>query len=161
MNQELSTLQTTQQPIDRLFLKMSMSYGRHWLEMWMNLPISEVKAEWSEKLKENGITLSIAIKTIDHLIDDGKTFPPTLPEFLQHCKGLKPKVYNQALPHKYSEEELAHKREKLAEATSVLTKSNNANKAWAKRILANVENGIHYPDISIRFAKEAMGINDD
>lgn len=138
---------------------MASVYGKHWIDLWNHIPVDDVKAEWSEKLKEHGIGLNIALKTIDRLINEGKTFPPTLPEFLQHCKGLKPKVYNQALPHKYSEEELAHKREKLAEAASVLTKRDHANKAWAERILANVEKWIHYPDISIKFAKEALRVD--
>ena len=45
----------TKQPIpmkaiDRLFQRLSLNYGRLFLDMWKDIPIDQVKAEWSEGL---------------------------------------------------------------------------------------------------------------
>ena len=49
--------------------------------MWRGIEIAEVKLCWSQELAEfRGETIGAAIK----LLMNNK-FPPTLPEFIQHC----------------------------------------------------------------------------
>jgi hypothetical protein len=67
--------------IDRLFLRLSGMYGNRFADMWRGIEIAEVKLCWSQELAEfRGETIGNAIK----LLVNNK-FPPTLPEFIQHC----------------------------------------------------------------------------
>ncbi len=83
---------------------MASLYGKHWLDMWANIPIDEVKADWESVLKRNNLTLKTCFMATDKLADDGVQFPPTQPEFVRLCKTLLPRDYHMALPSKRDEE---------------------------------------------------------
>lgn len=141
--------------IDRLFLKLATTFGKHWIDLWAHIPIQEVKADWSRRLRENNIGLTLALKAIDDMVSAGKTYPPTLPEFIQHCKGARPQHFNKAIVRIYTDEELALNRSRIQSEIAKLKPVNDYRK-WARDILADSEKGLVLPDISVRFAKEAL-----
>lgn len=69
--------------VDRLFARLAARYGRHWLDMWVGVPLDLVKAEWRETLARfHPVQVEQAIAAL------GK-FPPTLPEFAAICDDFK------------------------------------------------------------------------
>jgi hypothetical protein len=72
-------------PVDELFLRLAVRYGRQWLDMWSDIPMPEIKREWASSLAQfAGYQVEAAIKAL------GK-FPPTLPEFEALCASFRVK----------------------------------------------------------------------
>jgi hypothetical protein len=69
--------------IDRLFRRLAAMYGRAWLEMWVGVPLAEVRAEWGRSL--SSVTVEQMRLAFDHLERKGVKFPPNLPEFKSLC----------------------------------------------------------------------------
>ena len=76
---ELSTALPTAW-INRLFQRFDVMYGKHWREMWADVPMADVMDAWSSALVGvKGEQIATALKACG-------TFPPTLPEFVALCK---------------------------------------------------------------------------
>jgi hypothetical protein len=68
--------------VEALFSKMSAFYGSRFADMWRGSNVSEVQKAWAIEL---GKLSSAQLKAgVDALTAFSK--PPTLPEFLDHCK---------------------------------------------------------------------------
>lgn len=65
--------------IDRLFMRLGAMYGAKWLDLWGPIPLDAVKAEWARTL--TGVSPEAMRMALDHLLNAGVAFPPTLPEF--------------------------------------------------------------------------------
>ena len=79
--------------------------------------------------------------------------PPTPKDIVDICK---PKVSIYAkLPSPLAKESNRQHAKELIEAVENLTKPKTDYKAWARKIIANPQN---YPDISLRYAKEALNV---
>lgn len=134
---------------------MASLYGKHWLDMWADVPIDAVKEEWQGGLY--GFNLTEIGNAINYCAENNK-FPPTLPEFRDLCKTLSKaakQTMHTALPRKMTEEELEESQKRLHEATATITKkSSQDSKHWARKILGSPSS---YPDISVKFAHEALG----
>ena len=98
------------------------------------------------------------IETVRGALDkwcDTEKKPPTPSEIKELCK---PKSeYHKALPAPRNEEVSREGLAKINQVVADSVKPKKDMKAWAKRILATPKN---YPDIAIRFAKEALEIKD-
>lgn len=140
-----------------MFLRMANIYAKHWLDMWAHLDIETVKAEW-EKTLSSSFTWKQVLAGIEYCAEHVK-FPPTLPEFRDICKQLKNAnaPITQALPRKFSQEELDANHEKIQKATSQVTKGRDYKK-WAKDAIAKHEAGERVPDKTLKDAREALGI---
>lgn len=72
--------------IDRLFVRLAGLYGKHWLDLWADIPMREVKNAWSEALVGiDGEQMRLALA---HLSQHNK-FPPTAPEFAALCRDFR------------------------------------------------------------------------
>jgi len=147
--------QTTQQlnPIDRLFLRMASFYGKHWLDMWADVPIDSVKSEWQSRL--TCMSSKVVFKAVDYCADNLK-FPPTLPEFVQLCKANTPHEITKALSRHFTEAEIELNQERIKKASSDLAKTPITDmKQWARDLISGnkISNN---PDLAIRMAKEAL-----
>jgi hypothetical protein len=137
--------------INKLFFRLSNVYGSQWSQLWKDNDIEEVKDLWADELGYFAHRLDSFAWALDHLPDR----PPNLVQFK--------KLLNDApTPHQdliidYTKaapipEAIAQEMKKINQPREV------DHKAWAKKILADVENGIPRRYISVRFAKEALGI---
>ena len=63
-------------------------YGRHWLDMWVGIPMDAIKAEWSRQLTY--VPIEAVRLAIEH-VEKSNKFPPTLPEFRGLCEQFKPR----------------------------------------------------------------------
>ena len=70
--------------VDRLFQKLHTMYGKHWAELWAGMPLDAVKTEWARAL--TGVSPDTMRLALDSMMAAGKTFPPTLPEFVSLCR---------------------------------------------------------------------------
>tara|TARA_R110000868_G_C10686056_1_gene747881 strand:+ start:133 stop:570 length:438 start_codon:yes stop_codon:yes gene_type:complete len=137
--------------INKLFFRLSNVYGSQWSSLWKDNDIEEVKDQWADELGFFAHQLEAFAWALDHL-------PERAPNLVQFKKLL----YDMPTPH----QDLAIDYTKAApipEAIAVEMRNIKAtpvvdHKAWAKRILADVDNGIPRRYIAVRFAKEALGI---
>lgn len=136
--------------IDRLFMRFSGMYGKHWADMWDGVPLEQVKAVWAEDLA--GCTP----EQIRHALDHCKTqlkFPPTCPEFVALCRQFR--VEPQNVP--YLPAPVSRMPPHIAEQLKAFVEGKRSGdcRDWARKILANPK---AYPWISKQFAEEALGI---
>jgi len=67
--------------VDRIFARMAVRYGAHWLRLWEGVDITAVKADWAETL--SGFTADDIAYAIDHLPSER---PPTVGQFRDLCR---------------------------------------------------------------------------
>jgi len=90
MNQKPSPPSSPASPecvIDRLFDVLLSMYGARWLDMWIGCDIDNVKAEWARAL--TGIDPDAMRLALGALLNGGKPFTPTLPEFVSLCRQFR------------------------------------------------------------------------
>ena len=105
---------------------MACLYGKHWIDMWADIPMEAVKAEWVDGLRE--FSLADIGKAITYCQTTEKyKFPPTLPEFRDLCKAMRQTPVVAKIARKYTPEELEQNREKLRKAFSVVKKPEGDN----------------------------------
>jgi hypothetical protein len=139
--------------IDRLFERLAALYGRHWLEMWADIPMADVKDAWASALAGiSGERVAAALKAL------GK-FPPTLPEFVSLCKpAATPAAHRAFLPAPRDDWKTIDTRIK-AEIDALLEKGRKRDpKDWARKILAEASAGMYTFHYGIQCAKEALSI---
>jgi hypothetical protein len=133
---------------------MASLYGKHWLDMWANIPIDEVKADWEAVLKRNNLTLKTCFMAMDKLADDGVQFPPTQPEFVRLCKSLLPREYHLALPSKRDQELAQASVEKINQLVTDVGRFKGRNWiAYWENILSERDK---YRDCTTRAAEQAL-----
>lgn len=68
--------------IDKIFQKLTLTFGRDFLDRWKGVPIEDVKADWAHELRgfqQNPASIAYGL---EHCIS-GK--PPTVQEFKSAC----------------------------------------------------------------------------
>lgn len=68
--------------IERLFSRMSAFYGARFTDLWRGAELGEVKLQWALELHK--ISAPQIKAGLDNLAQISR--PPTLPEFIAHCK---------------------------------------------------------------------------
>lgn len=153
MNQPLP-----QEWVERIFLRLHGRFGSAFTDKYKlnqydsdgnDLGVLNAKFVWAEELA------GISADRIKAALLYNYDFPPSCDQFKAQCKSqIAAHQDYKALPKlKMSEEKTAEIQNRLAEFTS----PKRDMRGWAKKILANPSN---YPDISVRFAKEALNVTD-
>jgi hypothetical protein len=133
---------------------MASLYGKHWLDMWADVPMDAVKEEWEGGLY--GFSIKEIGSAINYCSDNNK-FPPTLPEFRDLCKTMRRPETHKALPRLYSKEEMDANQLKLKEAFKAV-KRHGGSRDWAVRIIErHQQDPRSVQDVALRFAREAIG----
>lgn len=121
--------------VDRIFDKLTLTYGQQFLNRWRDLDMNAVKSDWMHELSG----FEKAPHAIAHALSNLPDAPPTVLQFRALAR-LAPAAELQALPEPKADPErlkaelakLAPLREKLAQAVKPLD-----CKQWARDILAN------------------------
>lgn len=108
---------------------------------------------WYSKLE--CYEFNIVSKAFDTWIDTSKQFP-TVKDIVELCKP-KPTIFAR-LPSPLAIAENHRHASEVKEAVDKMTKGNRDMKDWARRIKANPS---AYPEISLRYANEALGLSND
>ena len=143
--------------IERIFLRLHGRFGNNFLEKFKlgqfdaegnDLGILNAKQVWSEELS------GMSAERIKHALHHNYDYAPSCDQFKAQCKIPAHNPEHQdykALPKpKLSEEKINEIHDKL----SAFTSKKRDMKAWAHKIIANPSS---YPEISYRYAKEALG----
>lgn len=71
--------------VERLFARFVAMFGQSAMQrMWLDAPLAEVKSAWADSLSR--FTMDELLRGIRNLEDEGRSFPPTLPEFIAACR---------------------------------------------------------------------------
>lgn len=120
------------------------SYGR-------NPPDRETMKFWFEKLSDHSV--KVVGNAFDKWIDANADDLPSFKNIADLCK-TSPTIFAR-LPSPLAIADTKRHVEELVEYVAEHVKPTTEYRAWAKKIIANPKN---YPDISLRIAKEAMGL---
>ena len=120
-----------------------------WANYGRNEPDKDTLRYWFGKLENHDFNL--VTKAFDDWIMSSKQLP-TLKDIQDACKP-KPQVYAR-LPSPLSNEDNQRHVVEVKEAIEKMVNGKRDMKAWAHKIIANPS---AYPDISYRYAKEALG----
>lgn len=84
--------------VERLFEKLTLVYGRDFLDRWKGMSMEDVKADWSRELSGFERNPDAIVYALDNLPPDR---PPTVLQFRDMCRRAPPKPV-QMLPLKSS-----------------------------------------------------------
>lgn len=135
--------------IDKLFFRLSNVYGSQWSALWKDNDIAEVKQLWADQLSFYGQHLEAFAWALDHL-------PERVPNLVQFKKLLSDApLANRIAAIEYNP--AAPIPQAIADEIKTIVASRKYDhKAWAKRILKDVEDGVPRSLVAVSFAKEAM-----
>lgn len=139
--------------IDRLFERLSATYGDDWTRRWAGQEEVKVKTVWAHELA----VYAHRLEDIAWALENLPARAPNAIEFRNLCRSA-PRAEAPALPEpKADPARLQAELAKLAEVRKI-TKVKIDHKAWARRILAAHEAGEKIRPVSLRFAREALRI---
>ena len=139
--------------IDRLFDRLTATYGNEWINRWQGLDGQAIKSLWAHELSGYATRLEAIAWALENL-------PPRAPnviEFKHLCRSA-PAPEAQKLPEpKADPERLKLELSKLGEirAKAVATTTVD-HKAWARRIIGRFDAGEKLNPTSLRFARDAL-----
>jgi hypothetical protein len=125
---------------------LTVLYGKRELDQ-------ELLRIWFAKLKR--FDVDMVSKAFDKWVDNNKYMPLPV-DIIDLCKAQEARIITSALPKPtHTPEQIKENQDRLnAELAKIKPKRDH--KAWAKEIMKSPEK---YPDISVKFAKEALHLN--
>lgn len=140
--------------VEKVFRKLTMTYGRDFAARWEGLDENDVIADWAEELAgfiNHPDALSYALKNLPA----GK--PPTVIEFRDIARKAPPPVLA-ALTNNPTIDPVAVKQ--LADQAKAIVSKPLLHdaKQWARDILARHAAGDKLPPINVQFARKALGV---
>lgn len=144
------------QAVDRLFQRLAATYGAAWDRSLGNAPVVDVKTAWAHELSGFADRLSDVACALENL-------PETAPNAIQFrnlCRRA-PTPEVPRLPEPRADpERVAAELAKLAPMRRQSEAGQIDHKAWAKAIVSRAQAGERVLPISLRFAREALGIKE-
>ena len=141
------------QPIDRLFERLSMTYGNAWDNSIGSAPLNEIKTFWMNQLsgfmqsKESMMAISWAL---NHLPER----PPNLVQFKNLCYQA-PAVEKRQLPSPPADPERV--KQELAKLSG-MSKPKQDPKDWAQKILGDYAAGVKKSPTVVQMARDALNV---
>jgi len=141
------------QPIDRLFERLSMTYGIAWDNSIGTAPLNEIKSFWMNQLsgfmqsKESMMAISWAL---NHLPER----PPNLVQFKNLCYQA-PAVERPQLPSPPADPERV--KQELAKLAG-MNKPKSDPKDWARKILGDYAAGVKKSPTVLKMARDALKV---
>lgn len=156
----MSSQQKFAELVDRLFSRFTAIYGSQKVAgMWGDADIAEVKQVWMQRLSQFQIA-SIG-GAVDRLVESGREWPPTLPEFVELCRqsaiGRANASQAALLPAPRSSPESAGRF--VAEVAEKI-KPRAPSRAWAGKIIARHRAGEPVPTAVLNMARAAEVCHD-
>lgn len=123
-----------------------------WQSLGRNAVDKTTKQYWFSKLQH------LPMGEVSNLFDKWLMTEKELPTVNDILHMAKPREFNKALPVPRNDEASKAGLERIAKTVNDWIMPKKDYRAWAKEILKNPKN---YPDIAVRFAKEALDIKDE
>jgi hypothetical protein len=140
--------------IDRIFDKLTMTYGQQFLRRWQDIDINAVKSDWAHELAgfaQHPRAIAWALQNIP------ADKPPTVLEFRAIARKAPAEDVPQLESPKADPERVAAELAKLAPLASRRVARGGGNKDWARRIVESAANGIHSKSsLPLKMARAAL-----
>jgi hypothetical protein len=141
------------QPIDRLFERLSLTYGNAWDNSIGSAPLNEIKSFWMNQLagfmqsKESMMAISWAL---NHLPER----PPNLVQFKNLCYQA-PVAERPQLPSPPADPERV--KQEFAKLAGMNTPKSDP-KDWARKILGDYDAGVKKSPTVVQMARDALNV---
>ena len=137
--------------VDAIFDRLSVRYGRSFLDRWSGLDMAAVKQDWAVQLAG----LQDRPEAIKHALENLPTdFPPTVGQFRDVCSRAP--QYAKALPAPQADE--AVKGDAIVRLQEMFEVGHAHDpKAWARRLKARHESGERLNRYQVACYREALG----
>jgi len=142
------------QAVDRLFSRLTMTYGPAFTRTFEGLNLNEVKSLWSHELafyctRDRMIDVAWALENLPERA-------PNIIEFRNLCRKAPEREVPRLPEPKADPVRLRKELARLGEIREKVLSTTVDHKAWARQILGNYEAGGKVNPTSLRFAKEAL-----
>lgn len=141
--------------IDRLFERLAATYGAAWTRQWADIPITDAKSAWAHELAGFEGQLEALAWGLENLPEKC----PNLIEFRNLCRRAPAPELPKLPEPKADPERVRRELSKLGkikeQALSIKTLD---GKEWARRIISRDSAGDSVNAVSLRFAREALGL---
>ena len=143
------------QPIDRLFERLSLTYGNAWDNSLGTAPLNEIKTFWMNQLsgfmqsKESMMAISWALNNLPER-------PPNLIQFKNLCYQA-PAVERPQLPSPSADP--ARVSSELAKWTNMRKDGQKSDpRDWARKILGDYAAGVKKSSTVVQMARDALKV---
>ena len=133
--------------IDRLFNRLSATYGADWTRQWANIPISDIKTAWGHELAGYINNLN----AITHALDNLPERCPNVIQFRNLCRTAPAREVPRIDPPKADPERVKAELAKLTPAPA-----RTDGREWARRILARHAQGDRIGVFALKQARGAL-----
>ncbi|WP_157443353.1 hypothetical protein [Curvibacter lanceolatus] len=139
--------------LDRIFDKLTVTYGSAFLDRWRDVDIAKVKTDWLDVLdgmEKHPEAIAFALQNLTEK-------PPTVIEFRNLCRRAPMPEAPRLEAPKADPERIKAEIAKLGPVREAVIRTGGADpKAWAKRLMDRHNAGEKLNPIQIRFAREAL-----
>jgi hypothetical protein len=133
--------------IDRIFDKLTLTYGQQFLGRWRDVDMNSVKSDWLHELSG----FERFPEAIQFALQNLPESPPTVIQFRALCRSA-PRKEVLELPLPKADPAIVRKvLDGLSKPVSTVD-----HKAWAKRILQDVQGGLKRNMAVVQMAKDAL-----
>lgn len=137
--------------IDRLFTRLSATYGAAWTRQWADVPIVDVKTAWGHELAG----YIDHMQAIGYALDNLPERCPNVIQFKHLCRAAPQRDVPRIEAPKADPARVAEVLSKLALPPT----TGHDPKAWARRIVARHEQGDNIRPYSLKLAQSALKLN--
>lgn len=138
--------------VDRIFAKLTLTYGQRFLAQYAGIDLNAVKADWAHELRGLAQSPNAIAHALDHLPTDR---PPNVLEFREACRRTPPPAFQQLQPPKASPE----MQRKAMEA--IQRPSAADPKAWAWRLKEREDRGGRLSLAQSQMWRAALGVGNN
>lgn len=142
--------------IDKLFDTLGAYYGASWDRSLGATPIADAKTAWGNLLQ--GYASKERMHDIAWALDNLPDRPPNAIEFRNLCRRSPVGDLVALSAPKIDPAKVAAELAKLIPVRNATASAGYDPKAWARRIIEAHEAGVPTRPISLRFAREAIGL---
>lgn len=138
---------------DKIFAKLSLAYGRDFIGRWEGIDLGDVKTDWSHELSG----FDAHPEAIAYALANLPQKPPTVIEFRAIARRAPQPDAPRLEAPKADPAKVAAEIAKQIDLKSAFAPKEDG-KEWARRIIARSEAGDRIRPITLRFAREALGL---
>lgn len=141
--------------VDKIFTKLTLLYGREFVARWEGMTIADVKTDWGHELagfEHHPEAIHFALQNLP------PEKPPTVLQFRDMARRAPAPDVPRLPEPKADPARVAAELAKLAPTKQAIALAPVDHKAWAKRLIARHEAGERLNMTTLRFAREALGM---
>lgn len=138
--------------VDRIFDKLTMTYGQSFLRRWQDIDLNAVKSDWAHELAgfaQHPRAIAWALQNLP------ANTPPTVLEFRATARKAPAEDVPRLDAPKADPERVARELQKLAPIRTARTFTTDG-RDWARRLLAGVAAGDRRSPAVVKMARDAL-----